>query len=335
MTEKPPSVSLNVSSTVSCNAVPVLVIAGPTASGKSALAVDAAERFGGVVINADSMQVYSELDVLTARPQAADLARAEHRLFGVLPAAERCSVGRWLELAAREIVEVRAAGQLPIVVGGTGMYLKALMEGLAPVPEIPEAVTLSAQERYDEIGGEAFRGELAILDPDAAAALPAGDRQRLIRAFAVAQATGRTLKAWQRATPQAPAVPGPFVVQAIIPPRDELYAACDRRLEAMMAAGALAEVRDLLSLGLDTALPAMRALGVPELTAHITGECPLDDAVEKAQQHTRNFAKRQLTWLRHQLTADLTLEARYETDAHDTALSALGKRLRSSGFIAE
>ncbi len=290
---------------------PVVIIAGPTASGKTALALDVARAFAGTVINADSMQVYRELKVLTARPRADDEAAAPHRVFGVLAASEACSVGRWLKMAAAEIEAARRDGRLPVVVGGTGLYLNALIEGLAEVPEIPPAVDAEVRRRFDDIGGEAFRAELATRDPEAAAKLPVGDSQRLKRAMAVVKATGRPLADWQRRQRSASWVVARFGVIALMPPRERLYAACDARFAAMMASGALDETRALAALGLDRGLPAMKALGVPELSRHLAGEISLAAAVAAAQQATRNFAKRQLTWLRNQLAADHVIEALY------------------------
>lgn len=290
----------------------IVIVAGPTASGKSALAVDLALEFGGEVINADSMQVYRELAILTARPSPADEARVPHRLFGVLPASEACSVARWLALATEAIAEVRAAGRLPILVGGTGLYLRALREGLAPVPKVPAEVRDAAEAHYDKVGGAAFRAELAALDPEAAARLPDGDRQRLIRAYAVAKATGRSLADWKREAPTVLApVPGRYCTLALIPPRDLLYAACDGRFGRMLEQGAMEEVRALLARNLDPALPAMKAVGVPELGQVLEGVWPLEEAAAKARQATRNYAKRQLTWLRHQLVADRVFDTQY------------------------
>ena len=290
---------------------PVVIIAGPTASGKTALALDVAREFAGTVINADSMQVYRELKVLTARPRPADEAAVPHRLFGVLAASEACSAGRWLKMAAAEIEAAHREKRLPVVVGGTGLYLKALIEGLAEVPEIPAAVNAEMQRRFDRIGGEAFRAELAERDPDAAAKLPVGDSQRLKRAMAVVEATGRPLAEWQRRQSEAPWVAARFGVVGLMPPREALYAACDARFAVMMTAGALDEATALVALGLDPGLPAMKALGVPELSRHLAGEISLADAVAAAKQATRNFAKRQLTWLRNQLAPDHVIEALY------------------------
>jgi tRNA dimethylallyltransferase len=256
------------------------------------------------VINADSMQVYRELRLLTARPSPEDEARVPHRLFGVLPAAEVCSAGRWLAMAADEIAAARAQGRVPIVVGGTGLYLKALTDGLAAVPDVPEAARDAARALHRRLGGTDFRDRLAALDPAAAARLPAGDSQRLIRAYEVAASTGRTLADWQRQAPTAPAVDARFATIVLSPARETLYAAVDARFDAMIAAGALDEVRALVALGLDPALPAMKAVGVKELAAHLRGETGLEPACAAAKKATRNFAKRQRTWLRHQLDPD-------------------------------
>jgi len=290
---------------------PIIIIAGPTASGKSALAMDLAGAFDGTVINADSMQVYRDLDILTARPGADDEALVPHRLFGVMAAAERCSVGRWAALANAEIAAAWRDGRLPMVTGGTGMYIKALRDGLAAVPEIPDAINAEVRALYAEIGGEAFQGELARIDADAARRLPAGDSQRLTRAMAVVRATGLTLDAWQAEQSETPALAARFFAITVLPEREDLYAACEARFDAMLAAGALAEVEAFLALGLDPALPAMKAVGVPELARHLGGEISLEDAAAAAKQATRNFAKRQLTWLRNQVSADYVIEDFY------------------------
>lgn len=282
----------------------VVVIGGPTASGKSGLALDVAEGFGGTVINADSMQLYSDLDVLTARPPAEDLARAPHRLYGVLPAAERGSAARWRDMALAEIDAAKAEGRLPVVVGGTGLYLRALMQGLSEVPPIPDEVRAAAHARLASIGGEAFRSELVARDP-ASARLNAGDTTRLTRAWEVLEATGRPLSHWQSRTAQGAPEHLRFTVIVLDPPRADLYAQCDRRFHLMMGQGALEEVRrlDALARERDLApdLPVLKALGVPELRRHLHGEIPLDEAVALAQQSTRRYAKRQVTWFRHQI----------------------------------
>src|SRR5690348_2158703 len=277
---------------------PIVIVAGPTASGKSALALAIAEALGGTIINADSMQVYRDLDVLTARPGAAELTRAPHRLYGVIDAAEACSAGRWRSLALAEIATARAAGRVPVLTGGSGLYLRALLEGLAAVPPVPAALRMEAQALHARLGGEAFRQALAARDPEAALRLAAGDTQRLIRAYEVVTATGRPLAYWRG---QGSAAGPPAAAVLLLPPRAALYAACDARFLQMMGRGAPDEVEALLVRGLDPALPAMRAVGVPELAALLAGRASREVAVAAAQQATRRYAKRQYTWFRHQM----------------------------------
>ncbi len=298
---------------------PALVVAGPTASGKSALAMDAAEALRGVVINADSMQVYRELRILTARPSPAEEARVPHRLYGVLSAGERCSAGRWRDMALGEIAAAHGDGALPVVVGGTGLYLQALTSGLAHVPPIPEGVRAEARALFERLGGEAFRAALAEHDSRSAARLPASDRQRLLRAWEVVRATGRPLPDWQRETATAGGLD--IATIAIVPPREALYTAAEARFERMLADGAVEEVRALLALRLDPGLPAMKAVGVRELAAFVAGEATLEEAAHAAKRATRTYAKRQLTWLRHQVSADLTLNAQYSERFRDGILS--------------
>ncbi len=284
---------------------PVVVVTGPTASGKSGLALAIAQAFEGTVINADAMQVYRELRVLTARPAPEEQAGVPHRLYGVLPGSVACSAGRWCEMAGAEIEATTDAGRLPIVVGGTGLYLRALARGLTDIPAIPEALRRAARERHKALGGPAFHAELAGRDPATAARLGAGDRQRLIRAWEVLEATGRPLAHWQ-ASESGRASPYRFLRLAFMPPRDELYAACDGRFVRMLARGALDEVRALVKLGLEPELPVMKALGVAELAGHLSGALPLATATALAQQATRRYAKRQMTWLRTQMPRDLS-----------------------------
>ncbi|NNG03264.1 MAG: tRNA (adenosine(37)-N6)-dimethylallyltransferase MiaA [Inquilinus sp.] len=279
----------------------VIVVGGPTASGKSALALGLAEALDGVVINADSMQVYRDLSVLTARPGPADLARATHRLYGVLDGAERCSAARWRGLAEAEIAKAHAAGRLPIVCGGTGLYLRALMEGLAEIPPMPEPVRAEAMALHARLGGAAFHDRLAARDPAMAARLHPGDTQRLIRAWEVLAATGRSLADWQQGTAPGPAAGWRVGTIVLIPPRDALYAACDARFRRMVENGGIEEVRALLDRHLDPGLPVMKALGVREIGNFLSGEIPLETAIARAQQATRNYAKRQLTWFRNQM----------------------------------
>jgi tRNA dimethylallyltransferase len=288
---------------------PVVIIAGPTASGKSALALALAEASGGTIVNADALQVYRDLPILTAWPEAAARARVPHRLYGWLDASERGSAGRWREAAMREIAAAHEAGRLPIAVGGTGLYLRALRHGLAAVPPVPPAIRAEAAALYDELGGARFAEHLRRFDPEAAARLPPGDRQRLTRAFEVVRATGVPIGAWHRQAGEP--APFRFVAILLLPPRAPLYQACDVRFARMIADGALAEAAALAARGLPADLPAMKAVGVPELLRHLRGEIALDMAVALAQRQTRRYAKRQMTWFRHQMTADLVFHEQY------------------------
>jgi tRNA dimethylallyltransferase len=288
----------------------VAVLYGPTASGKSDLAVALAERLNGVVINADSLQVYAELEILTARPDQAATARVPHRLFGVLPAAEAGSAAWWRDAALAEIGAALAAGKFPILVGGTGLYLKTLIEGLSPVPTADIAARAKATALHDALGGEAFRAALAARDPIIAERLKSGDRQRLIRAWEVVEATGTPLSAWQ-ALPKEPGHTLDFALIGLMPPRDALYRRIDQRFEAMLERGALHEAARFEALGLPPSLPANKALGLPELRRHLRGEIEFAEATRQAQQASRNYAKRQMTWFRHQLPRDKKSEGRH------------------------
>jgi tRNA dimethylallyltransferase len=287
----------------------LIVIAGPTASGKSALALRVAEATGGVIINADSMQLYRDLRILTARPTPADEARVPHRLYGVLAADDPASAGRWLELAGGAIGAARAERRLAIVVGGTGLNLHALLHGLAPVPAIPAAVRSAARARFAALGAPAFHAELAAHDPAMAARLHPSDRQRLIRAYEVVVGTGRSLAAWQEAPPVRIDLPTLRTGIALMPPRAALYDRIGRRLREMIERGALAEVERLRRRGLDPDLPLMKAHAMPELLAHLEGRIDLATALERATVQMRRYVKRQVTWLRHQLPELRRLEA--------------------------
>jgi len=275
-----------------------ILIAGPTASGKSAAALALANALRGTVINADSMQVYRELGILAASPHDAEITAVPHRLYGTISAAEAYSVGRWLEDAAGSIAEAKAQGRLPILVGGTGLYFKALLEGLSPVPDIPGETRAFWRERSERLGPDGLHRELRSRDPLMAARLHASDPQRVVRALEVIDATGVSLAEWQgrEATPVLRSETALKLV--IAPERAPLYAKIDARFEAMMAQGALQEVRALLALHLDPGLPAMRAHGVRELAAYLEGTTTLEDAVAKAKTESRRYAKRQMTWLK-------------------------------------
>ena len=278
-----------------------MLIAGPTASGKSALALSLAERTGGIVINTDSMQVYRDLRVITARPTPDEEARVPHRLYGHVDAGVNCSAGMWVTNAAAALAEARAQGRLPIFAGGSGLYFKALTRGLSAVPPIPPEVREDVRARLERDGVEALHGHLAQRDPVAAERLKPRDRTRIARALEVVEATGRSLTDWHR--DGLPPLLPPERVKAIFlaPDREALYARIDARFGAMLAAGALEEVRALAERHLDPLLPAMKAHGVPALIRHLRGEISLEQGAGIGCADTRHYAKRQFTWFRHQL----------------------------------
>jgi tRNA dimethylallyltransferase len=278
-----------------------VLIAGPTASGKSALALELAQKTGGVVINTDSMQVYRDLRIITARPTGPEEALAPHRLYGHVDAAVNFSAGAWVADAARILSEAQAAQRLPILVGGSGLYFKALTRGLSAVPPIPAEVRDGVRARLARDGVEALHAELATRDPAAAERLKPRDRARIARALEVIEATGRALTDWHREG-LPPLLPqGEFHALFLAPERDQLYARIDARFDVMMAAGALEEVADLAARQLDPLLPAMKAHGVPALVRHLKGEITREEAAEIGRADTRHYAKRQFTWFRHQL----------------------------------
>jgi tRNA dimethylallyltransferase len=277
----------------------ITLIAGPTASGKSRLAMDMAASTGAVILNADSQQLYADLRVLSARPSQADEAEAEHRLYGVADAAEAWSVGRWTREVLPVLAELVDAGRPALLVGGTGLYFTALTKGLADIPEVPDQVRDAVAAAFDDEGEPLFRRRLAALDPAAAARIEQGDRQRLTRAMAVAEHTGRALSDWTADTTPLLA-PGSWTGLVVEPDRERLYANCDLRVGLMVEQGAVEEVRALMARDLSPDLPAMKAVGVREFAAHLAGETTLDQAIDATRQATRNYAKRQLTWFRNQ-----------------------------------
>ncbi|WP_374472972.1 tRNA (adenosine(37)-N6)-dimethylallyltransferase MiaA [Phenylobacterium sp.] len=306
----------------------IWLIAGPTASGKSALALRLAEATDAEVVNADSMQLYAGLRVLTAAPSPEEQARAPHHLFGTVDPADGWSVGRWLRAATDVLMEIRAQGRDAVVVGGTGLYFRALTQGLAEIPQVPAEVRAQAAADFDLMGESAFRGRLGAHDPAAAIRIAPGDRQRLCRAWEVYAATGVPLTDWQRTgDPALPA--GAWRALALEPPREALYARCDARLEAMVREGAVDEVAALLARKLDADLPAMKAVGVREFAAFLRGETSLAEAVARAQMETRRYAKRQTTWMRGQMAGWPRLDAEAPEDQWRQFL-ALEPRLTGS-----
>jgi tRNA dimethylallyltransferase len=279
----------------------IILIAGPTASGKSALALALAEKLGGTIVNADSMQVYRDLRIITARPTPEEEARVPHRLYGHVDAAENFSVGRWCTEVADVLAATQREARAAIVVGGTGLYFSALTQGLAAVPPIPAQIRNEVRTRLASDGAEALHAELTQRDPVAAARLMPGDRARVTRALEVILATGRSISQWHESNMPA-CVDAVLAAKVfLLPDRDALLRRIDARFDAMMAAGALDEVRALAGRRLDPNLPAMKAHGVPWLIRHLNGEMALAEAVEGGKRDTRQYTKRQATWFRNQL----------------------------------
>ncbi|HEX4408160.1 MAG TPA: tRNA (adenosine(37)-N6)-dimethylallyltransferase MiaA [Xanthobacteraceae bacterium] len=300
-----------------------ILIAGPTASGKSALALKLAERLGGIIVNADSMQVYSDLRIITARPTPEEEARVPHRLYGHIDAAENYSVGRWCTEAAGVLGESRRDGRLVLLVGGTGLYFKALTSGIAAVPPIPANIREQVRTRLAHEGSAALHAELAERDPTSAARLGVNDRARVSRALEVVLATGRSLTDWHDAN-KPPVLDLAHAAKVFLTPdRDALHQSIDARFDAMMAQGALDEVRALAARHLDPTLPAMKAHGVPWLIRYLAGEVTRNDAVDHAKLETRQYTKRQATWFRNQLP-------QFEWATPEQAAAAIERQLAAS-----
>jgi tRNA dimethylallyltransferase len=274
-----------------------ILIAGPTASGKSRLALTLAQRLDGVVINADSMQVYRELRVLTARPSVEDEAAAPHRMYGMVAGAEAYSAGRFVEDARRELAAAWAAGKVPIVVGGTGLYFKALLEGLSPIPAVPATIRAHWRGEAERLGAEALHHVLRERDPAMAERLAPTDTQRIVRALEVMESTGQSLRDWQKLSGEPVVRDSEALKYVFALSREELRRRCDARFDAMVAGGAVEEVAALMELQLDPSLPVMRALGVTPLAGYVAGKLTLDEAVERGKAETRQYLKRQTTWL--------------------------------------
>lgn len=277
----------------------VLVVTGPTASGKSALALAVAEKRGGTVINADAMQTYDAFPILTAQPTAEERARAQHRLYGVLPLSETLSAARWRDMALAEIAE----SPVPILCGGSGLYLRTLMQGISAIPAVPAELRDQANAAWEAMGAEAFRARLAERDPEIVARLKPGDRQRHVRAWEVVQATGRPLSEWQKGEGK----PAPLIFKTVLlaPDRAWLRTRIEKRFDVMLEQGVLDEVRAVFDRRPEQKWPGLKAHGAPELFRHFRGELSLEKARQIAIDHTRQYAKRQMTWFRHQLAPDM------------------------------
>ncbi len=284
----------------------VLVITGPTASGKSALALAVAERHGGTVINADAMQTYDAFPILTAQPTAEERQRVPHALYGVLPLSEGLSAARWRDLASAEIERCFAAGRTPVLCGGSGLYLRTLMRGIAAIPDAPAGLRDQANADWTAMGAQAFRSRLAEKDPAIVERLMPGDRQRHVRAWEVWLATGRPLSVWQKGEGAPP--PWRFATVLLAPERGWLRARIETRFDAMLQAGVVGEVRAVFDRRPDARWPGLKAHGAPELFAHFRGELALEEARRIGIDHTRQYAKRQMTWFRHQLAPDLVVD---------------------------
>ena len=307
---------------------PVILIGGPTASGKSGLAMRLAEDVGGVIINADSMQVYADLAILTARPTASDEARCKHHLFGFLDAATPCSAGLWHRRARGICMEVSASGLVPIVVGGTGLYLKTLREGLAPIPDIPGDVRERVRQRLSTKGPEALHADLGRIDPTLAAVLAPNDSQRIARAHEVHEATGTRLSEWMTRSREG-GWEGPLWQISLLPDRSLLFERTVARFDRMMAAGALEEAAAFAARRLDPSLPATRCVGLASLTAHLAGRLTLEEACDEAKRATRRYARRQFTWFRHQ-AGDASSHDAFGDDESAGDIIARARRFLSS-----
>ncbi|MBL94198.1 MAG: tRNA dimethylallyltransferase [Alphaproteobacteria bacterium MarineAlpha3_Bin5] len=290
---------------------PVIIIGGPTASGKTKLALDISKRIPSSIINADSIQVYRELEIISSRPTLKQVSLAPHRLFGALSAHERCSAGRWLDMARIAITEAWANDHLPIMTGGTGLYLKVLIEGIAQIPDIPPRIVKKYEEHLKRIGGKNFKEELAKSDPHSAIRLLASDSQRLVRAASVLAATGRTMDSWQSEKSRELIANTRFYTILLFPPRQDLYLSINNRVDRMIAQGALDEARNFAELGVDRRLPAAKAIGLVEFIQYIENKIDLASATQLTKQKTRNLAKRQMTWFKNSIDKNILVSDYY------------------------
>ena len=288
----------------------VIMIAGPTASGKTALAIDIAHIVDGVIINGDSMQIYDDLSILTACPTEDEKQAAPHRLYNHLDGGQACSVGKWLALVHQEAEEVRRLGKVPIICGGTALYLNAAQHGISAIPDIPEQLHLQVIAEHRSLGGEAMLNHLKIIDPEIGARLSAGDSQRITKAIEVFRHTNRPLSDWQQDPPQGQ-LSGQFFNISILPDRAELYDRINRRFALMWDKGAVDEVKTLLKRGLAPNLPVMKAVGVPQIARYLKGEIDQTAAIEEAQTESRRYAKRQFTFFRNNFITNYPIEETY------------------------
>jgi tRNA dimethylallyltransferase len=285
----------------------VYIIAGPTASGKSGYALELARKMNGVIINGDSLQIYNELPLLTAQPSSETQTMVPHRLYGALSHQEKCTVGKWLEMATREINKAFQNGKIPIVVGGTGLYLKALIDGLIDIPEINQSIKNKVQAEFDSVGREEFYNHLKKIDPDYAVKIGPDNTQRVLRARNVFEATGKPFSVW-RQQHNSKQHDFAFYKICLMPPREVLYSRCNQRFLQMIEVGIIDEVKAAQQYYIPQDHTLRKAIGFREIESALQGGITMDEAIKKAQQLTRNYAKRQVTWLRHQMTFDEVLK---------------------------
>lgn len=302
---------------------PVIVIGGPTASGKSALALALAAKFGGEIVNADSMQIYADLPIITARPDSGDCGRAEHHLYGVLGMKERCSAGQWRERAQDAIRDIHRRDRLPIVVGGTGLYLRALMSGLHDMPTVPAEIRERLNRRLEAEGAPVLHAELSSSDPDTADGLNPADGQRIVRALEIFIHTGRGLRSWQAGEREEAPADLRFFPLVLLPPREDLYVIANDRFETMLENGAIDEVASLLERSPAEDFPLLKAVGVPPIRGYLAGEIDLERLKELGKRDTRRYAKRQMTWFRHQFIPQMSIETKYSEINPDQIFSEI------------
>ncbi len=305
------------------NLKPVIVIGGPTASGKSAAALALAREVGGEIVNADSMQIYEDLPVITARPGRAETETVPHHLYGILGIGERCSAGQWRDRALEAIRDIHRRDAVPIVVGGTGLYIKALMTGLHDMPVVPADIRDGLNRRLAEEGAQALHAELALSDPVTAADLNPGDGQRIVRALEIFMHTGRGLRSWQAGNTDDVPADLRFFPLALLPPREHLYETANDRFDTMLENGAVDEVASLLSRSPAGDYPVLKAVGVPPIRAYLGAEIDGERMRELGKRDTRRYAKRQMTWFRHQFIPQMIIETKYSEINMDQIFSEI------------